>query len=339
MKLVANSTRSLSDAITAITQAFQEKRYVRITLTTGRDRTLDQNAMFFSLYVRISEVLGDGSAEDIGYWRAYCKLRFGVALLQIHDESFRARWHRLVLTNPLLQNWEAQIDLMRDTMFGQDGFPVTRLFDTKLGGQYIDATVRHFSTMGIYFEDLLDGTKKLEERRAEKQAQKERRALSASARASVARKAAQAAKIAHVRAGMIGLTLEWTDKNPLGDDGESELTATNKNPLQFGCAQKMWDNHQFRAWIAEGFFTWEAEVILVFKLLKPRPDKTHREDIIHVRHTGRLRDPEKGEDTPINNEIEKQIMAELMANSARADGDKNKGVLQFAKYKLVCVGI
>lgn len=160
MKLVANSTRSLSDAITAITQAFKVKRYVRITVTTGRDRTLDQNAMFFALYVRISEALGDGSPEDVGYWRAYCKLKFGVALLQIHDESFRARWYRLVLTNPALQSWEAQMDLMRDTMFGQDGFPVTRLFDTRLGGQYIDAIVRHFSAMGLFFEDLLDGGNK-----------------------------------------------------------------------------------------------------------------------------------------------------------------------------------
>lgn len=157
MKLVANSDRSLEDSIKQIRQAYLEKRYLRISYTTGRDRTIDQNAMFFALYVRISEALGDGSAEDIGYWRAYCKLKFGVALLQIHDESFHQRWFKLVLTNPLLQSWEAQMDLMRDEMFGQDGFPVTRLFDTRLGGQYIDSIVRHFSVMGIYFEDLLDG--------------------------------------------------------------------------------------------------------------------------------------------------------------------------------------
>lgn len=157
MKLVANSSRSLSDAIALVTKLYQEKRYVRITATTGRDRTLDQNAMFFSLYTRISEALGDGTADDIGYWRAYCKLKFGVALLQIHDDAFRNRWHKLVLTNPLLQSWEAQMDLMRDEMFGQDGFPVTRLFDTRIGGQYIDSIVRYFSTMGLFFEDLLDG--------------------------------------------------------------------------------------------------------------------------------------------------------------------------------------
>lgn len=168
MKLVANSTRSLSDAINAITQLYQEKRYVRINATTGRDRTVDQNAMFFALYTRISEALGDGSAEDIGYWRAYCKLKFGVSLLQIHDESFQQRWFKLVLTNPVLQSWEAQMDLMRDEMFGQDGFPVTRLFDLPMGSKYIDSIVRHFSQIGVYFEDLLDGNRDKTKRLAAK---------------------------------------------------------------------------------------------------------------------------------------------------------------------------
>lgn len=181
--------------------------------------------------------------------------------------------------------------------------------------------------------------KKLSERRAEKQAKKQRRELSANSKAAVAAKAAKAARVAHVRAGMIGLTLEWTDTRPLGEDGESELTATNKNPLQFGCAQKMWDDLTFRKWITGEVFTWVVKVELVFRLLRPRPNKTHRIDLIELRHTGRLRDPVLGENTPINNEIEREIMLELMLNSSRPDGDKNKGVFELAKYKITCVGI
>lgn len=155
----------------------------------------------------------------------------------------------------------------------------------------------------------------------------------------VAKKAAQAAEIAHVRAGMIGFTVEWIDTDPLGEDGAGPVTATNKNPKQFNCAQKMWENEKFHSWIVEGVFTWVAEVVLVFKLINPRPEKTHREDLIVARHTGRLRDPVKGEDTPINNEIEKQIMAEFMANASRPDCDKNKGVFQKAVYRISCVGL
>jgi hypothetical protein len=157
VKLVANSDRSLEESIAVVRNTYLEKRYVRITVTTGRDRSLDQNALWFSFYQRISSVFGDDSAADINYWRAFCKLRFGVPILQVHSEEFRNRWYRLVLTNPALQSWEAQMDLMQDTMFGQDGFPVTRLFDTRQGAEYTEAIVRHFTPQGVYFLDLLDG--------------------------------------------------------------------------------------------------------------------------------------------------------------------------------------
>lgn len=180
--------------------------------------------------------------------------------------------------------------------------------------------------------------KPLSERRAEKLAKKLERQQSATSRAEMAAKAEQAHKIAFVRAGMVGYTLEWTDTDPLGHGGASPATASTTNAMQFGCAQKFWDDPKFRRWIVENVFTWEAAIVLNFKLLRPRPDKTHRKDIIVVRHTGRLRDPVKGEDTEINNEIEKQIMAEFMANASRPDIDKNKGEFTYAEYKIVCVG-
>jgi hypothetical protein len=159
VKLVANSDRSLEESIAVVRNTYLEKRYVRITVTTGRDRSLDQNALWFSFYQRISSVFGDDSAADINYWRAFCKLRFGVPILQVHSEEFRNRWYRLVLTNPALQSWEAQMDLMQDNMFGQDGFPVSRLFNTKQGCEYTEAIVRCFTPQGIYFQDLLDDGK------------------------------------------------------------------------------------------------------------------------------------------------------------------------------------
>lgn len=157
MKLVANSDRSLGEAILALKSAYAEKRYVRITVTTGRDRTLDQNALWWAMYQRISEVLGDGTAEDIAYYRAFCKLRCGVPILQVHSEEFRQKWHLIVLSNPALQSWEAQMRLMQDPMFGQDGFPVTRLFTTAWGAEYTESVNRVFTQQSVYFGDLLDG--------------------------------------------------------------------------------------------------------------------------------------------------------------------------------------
>lgn len=182
--------------------------------------------------------------------------------------------------------------------------------------------------------------KPLSERRAEKQSKKLARLQSANSRAEMASKAEHAAKIHMVRAGMLGFTLEWIDTDPLGGNDETATwpVASNSNAMQFGCAQKFWDEEKFRNWIVKNVFTWEARVALNFKLLRPRPDKTHRQDIIVVRHTCRIRDPHKGDDTAMNNEIERHIMAEFMANAARPDGDKNKGAFEYAEYKIVCVG-
>lgn len=180
--------------------------------------------------------------------------------------------------------------------------------------------------------------KNLEQRRAEKQAKKSARLASPNSKINIQRKAKKAADYSYVRAGMVGFTLEWHDTNPLGEDGESALHVYSKNPLQFNSARDMWADMKLRKWIVESVFTWVAEITLVFKLLKPRPGKTHREDVIQIRHTGRLRDPETGRDTPINNEIEKQIMAEFIANASRPDTDKNKGEFVVANYRVICVG-
>lgn len=156
MKLIANSERTLHEAVNQLISMWNKNRYVRITLTTGRDRSLDQNALWFAMYERISVSLGDGTAQDIAHWRAYCKLRCGVPILQVSNEQFRKRWHQLVLSNPALQSWEAQINLMADPVFGQDGFPVTRLFTTKQGAEYTESIARHFAEQGVIFGDLLN---------------------------------------------------------------------------------------------------------------------------------------------------------------------------------------
>lgn len=156
MKLIANSERTLHDAVNKLISTWNKNRYVRLTLTTGRDRSLDQNALWFAMYERISVTMGDGTAQDIAHWRAYCKLRCGVPILQVSNEKFRNRWYQLVLSNPALQSWEAQINLMADPVFGQDGFPVTRLFTTKQGAEYKESIARHFSDQGVFFGDLLN---------------------------------------------------------------------------------------------------------------------------------------------------------------------------------------
>lgn len=154
MKLVANSERTLEESIATIRSTWNEKHYVRLTVSTSRDRTLDQNSLWAAMYKRISESLGDGSAADIADTKSYCKLMIGVPILRRDDEQFEKGWKRYFAG----RSYEEQIFLMgSNPLFGVDGFPVTRLLNTKQGAEFTDAIARHYSIQGVSFGDLLDG--------------------------------------------------------------------------------------------------------------------------------------------------------------------------------------
>lgn len=158
MKLVANSKSSFAEMVVELQKLWNQKKYVRVTATTNKDRSLDQNALWAAFYQRISDTHGDGSAEDIAQVKSYCKLMIGVPILRRDDEQFEKGWRRYFAN----RSFEEQLYLMgSNALFGVDGFPVTRLFDTKQGAEYTDAIPRHYQLNGayVYFEDLLDGKK------------------------------------------------------------------------------------------------------------------------------------------------------------------------------------
>lgn len=57
MKILINSQDKLTEAVTALQRTFAEKKYLTIQVKTGRDRTLDQNALWFAMYKRIAQVM------------------------------------------------------------------------------------------------------------------------------------------------------------------------------------------------------------------------------------------------------------------------------------------
>ncbi|MFP5419893.1 MAG: hypothetical protein ACLGID_00295 [Gammaproteobacteria bacterium] len=148
-KVSVNSAARLSEAITKLTTAFREHKYVVVSMRPGKDRTLDQNALWFAMYQRISEMTPIGLVEDA---RRYCKLHFGVVIMRNADADFRDGWNRLFLH----LNYETKLELMGAcAMFGPDGFPVTRLFNRAQGIAYTDQIVAEFSAKGVFFDDLL----------------------------------------------------------------------------------------------------------------------------------------------------------------------------------------
>jgi len=148
-RISVNSAARLSEAITRLTAMYRDKKYVVVSLRPGKDRTLDQNALWFALYERIAQMTQIGDTEDA---RRYCKLHFGVPIMRAADADFRDGWNRMFLH----LEYEQKLELMGScSLFGPDGFPVTRLFNRAQGIAYTDRIVEEFTGRGVFFGDLL----------------------------------------------------------------------------------------------------------------------------------------------------------------------------------------
>ena len=148
-KISVNCQAKLSEAITRLSAMFRDKKFVVVSLRPGKDRTLDQNALWFAMYKRISEMTQIGDAADA---RRYCKLHFGVQILLNEDSGFQAAWYRVMRHLP----YEEKLALMGEhKLFGPDGFPVTSLFNRAQGIQYTERMAAYFTGQGVAFSDLL----------------------------------------------------------------------------------------------------------------------------------------------------------------------------------------
>ncbi|MNJ24711.1 hypothetical protein D3C77_191360 [compost metagenome] len=148
-RISVNCQAKLSEAITCLTTMYRDKKFVVVSLRPGKDRTLDQNALWFAFYKRIAEMTQIGDAADA---RRYCKLHFGVQILLNNDQEFQQAWYRVMRHLP----YEEKLAMMGDCkLFGPDGFPVTSLFNRAQGIAYTDCVVAEFSAKGVFFGDLL----------------------------------------------------------------------------------------------------------------------------------------------------------------------------------------
>lgn len=148
-RISVNSTTKLSEAISKLTSMFRDKKYVVVSLRPGKDRTLDQNALWFAFYKRIAEMTQIGDAADA---RRYCKLHIGVQILLNEDEEFQQAWYRVMRHLP----YEEKLAMMGECkLFGPDGFPVTSLFNRAQGVTYTDRILAEFTAKGVFFGDLV----------------------------------------------------------------------------------------------------------------------------------------------------------------------------------------
>ncbi|VVM37545.1 hypothetical protein PS631_00109 [Pseudomonas fluorescens] len=148
-KISVNSTTKLSEAISKLTSMFRDKKFVVVSMRPGKDRTLDQNALWFAFYKRIAEMTPIGDQADA---RRYCKLHIGVQILLNEDAEFQQAWYRVMRHLP----YEDKLAMMGECkLFGPDGFPVTSLFNRAQGVAYTDRILAEFTPRGVFFGDLI----------------------------------------------------------------------------------------------------------------------------------------------------------------------------------------
>jgi hypothetical protein len=100
-----NSEPSLSKLIGDLREMWREHKFLRVTIKTGKDRSLDQNSILHAWINQIATELREQTAAQI---KAECKLTIGVPILRAEDEEFREFYDRAI--RPM--TYEQKLDAM-----------------------------------------------------------------------------------------------------------------------------------------------------------------------------------------------------------------------------------
>lgn len=137
---VVNSEEKLNNFIGQASKLFKENKYVRFNWKVGKDRSIDQNALSFQLYVDIHRGKPD-SYPDVNDARAYCKLHLGVGIRR-EDEDYNEVYATMIKDR---FSYEEKLSLMVEPV----DFPVTRKMNKDQFSRYVEAIKREFPD--VYF--------------------------------------------------------------------------------------------------------------------------------------------------------------------------------------------
>jgi len=140
---VINSDTALQKFFGTVREAYFQSRYLRFTMKTGKDRSLDQNAISHAWYQQLANELRE---EDALGWKCQCKLRIGVPLLCSEDEEYRAACYAVI--KPL--SYENRLIAMRH-------WPVTSLMTKPQLSKYLEMMQADFAKRGVLLEFPLEG--------------------------------------------------------------------------------------------------------------------------------------------------------------------------------------
>ena len=125
MNLTINSDTSLQQAIGDLRAAYRAHKFLRLSVKTGKARSLDQNAIGHVWYEQISRELREETPLGV---KCFCKLHYGVPILRAENEDFRIQYDTVL--KPLSYDKK---------LLAMNFLPVTSLMSKDQLSQYLSA--------------------------------------------------------------------------------------------------------------------------------------------------------------------------------------------------------
>lgn len=123
--ITVNSEQSLQQAIGDMRELWREHKFLRVNIKTGKDRSLDQNAISHTWYEQIARELREDTPLQV---KQFCKLHYGVPIMRAEDEDFRSLYDLVI--KPL--TYERKLAAM-------SAWPVTSLMTKTQLSEYLEA--------------------------------------------------------------------------------------------------------------------------------------------------------------------------------------------------------
>ncbi len=139
MKLNIYTELQLQAAIGQLRAMFKATRYLRLSASDSKPRSLSQNALAAVWYEQLARETGE-TPEGA---KAECKLRFGVPILRAQDEDFREMYDAAIKNT---MTYEQKLKVMRF-------LPVTSLMSTDQLSAYLQDVQRGYPDVALMFPD------------------------------------------------------------------------------------------------------------------------------------------------------------------------------------------
>lgn len=136
--IIISSAESLQRALGDLRSMWNQHKYLRLNIKTGKDRSLPQNSITHAWYTQIARECQDATETD---WKCHCKLHYGVPILRTEDAEFCASYDAVI--KPLA--YENKLIAMRC-------WPVTSLMTKDQLSQYAIAMRADFAKQGVRLE-------------------------------------------------------------------------------------------------------------------------------------------------------------------------------------------